>query len=463
MNQEESRALAFYQECTARQTTKIVQDDFWSAVVLQFSILEPAVKHGLLALSTLHEHSVLNQLTSRQSKKTEFAFRQYNLAIICAQNLVGRAGSAVDPLERLKVLIICALLTCYENIVGNYQRARMHLQTAIRLLRCEKFTSSGNNRNELLHPTRRSNDLIAVEDKLFLLDFQAMTFSDESAPYPHLIGQGDDIGGSPECLVDPSSTSEALSSLISILRFIFHLSVQAVATPISAFDLQLQKNLLTARLHNWTTFFAPLLNARSDAHTELNDNIQAITLLRIYHHMATILLAAAFSSSETSWDAHTTAFSSILDLAASLISTPSLRSLPKSSTTPSMSSATPAPSDPFTFNIGIIVPLFLLAFRCRHPILRRRAVDLLSREDRREGVWSSQAAAEVAKVIIRIEEEGLTRVTDEGDVGDGNRVRTIFTRVLLDEDGKGKIWMRVLRQPNGVGGEWEGKEYWVWI
>ncbi|KAL9092839.1 MAG: hypothetical protein Q9165_004257 [Trypethelium subeluteriae] len=383
-----------------------------------------------------------------------------------AKNLVGRVKSAADSMESLKVLVMSAILTCYDNIVGNYERARTHLQSAMKLIRyknqarfCKSSTSSHGDAS-----VRRTHEMMAVESTLLQLDFQAMTFSDASAPYPHLVqGQGQDhIEDLAEEFEDRNSAPEALSSLISLFRSMFHISILAKATPISPSNLQHRRIALTAHFTRWAVFYAPLLtpiplNPLSDA-----EHTNAILLVQIYYHTSITLLDPIFSPSEYIWDAHIETFRTILTLSERLVASTSMSYSPIVQAESSKSTW-----DPFTFNIGLTIPLFLLAFRCRHPSLRRRAVELLSVRDRREGMWSSRAAAEVAKRIIALEEEGIEdMVKSERDIGEERRVRAVFTKVVLDEEetgGGGKVWVRALRMPSGNEGECLGQEFLVWV
>lgn len=61
----------------------------------------------------------------------------------------------------------------------------------------------------------------------------------------------------------------------------------------------------------------------------------------------------------------------------------------------------------FQMDHCIIGPLFTVVFRCRDPYLRRRAVALLYKVPRQEGVWNSHLTARCAERMINIEEEGL--------------------------------------------------------
>jgi hypothetical protein len=73
------------------------------------------------------------------------------------------------------------------------------------------------------------------------------------------------------------------------------------------------------------------------------------------------------------------------------------------------------------FDSGIIGPLYVVAVLCRNPKIRRKALNLLETNPRREGVWDSILGAKAAIVIMNIEEEGM-----EGDyIPEHSRLRGI--------------------------------------
>ncbi|KAL3455181.1 hypothetical protein BJX64DRAFT_295301 [Aspergillus heterothallicus] len=92
----------------------------------------------------------------------------------------------------------------------------------------------------------------------------------------------------------------------------------------------------------------------------------------------------------------------------------------------------------FGFSIGVIPPLYMTATRCRDPHIRRQAIRLLAEYPRREVMWDSTVAAEVARKVMEIE-EGISDSDskcglDEAVLYKPARVRTV-TAVLDDEDG----------------------------
>ena len=59
----------------------------------------------------------------------------------------------------------------------------------------------------------------------------------------------------------------------------------------------------------------------------------------------------------------------------------------------------------FCFSPGIISPLYAAVSRCRDPCIRRKALVLMQRCKRREGLWDSTLAARLGQRVIDIEEQ----------------------------------------------------------
>ena len=58
----------------------------------------------------------------------------------------------------------------------------------------------------------------------------------------------------------------------------------------------------------------------------------------------------------------------------------------------------------FSFSPGIVSPLYVTISRCRDPAVRRKALLLMQRCKRREGLWDSALAARLGERVIEIEE-----------------------------------------------------------
>ena len=125
-------------------------------------------------------------------------------------------------------------------------------------------------------------------------------------------------------------------------------------------------------------------------------------------------------TSEMGWDAFTARYERIVDLAELVIEPASCGN----KTTPK-----------FSIDMDTVAPLFAVASRCRHPVIRRKAITLLYAAPRQEGIWNSILAAQIAEQVVRLEEEGLGSIASADDVPQRARLRS----VELDFDHHGRI------------------------
>ena len=103
--------------------------------------------------------------------------------------------------------------------------------------------------------------------------------------------------------------------------------------------------------------------------------------------------------------------------------------IPPSTLTPRHLSVMAHPT--FTVSPGIILPLHILTTRCRDPRLRRRALALLERCNRKEGQWDSQVCARWGRRVMEREEVATLRILRACQgVGDGEgRRKNVVTRI----------------------------------
>ena len=69
-------------------------------------------------------------------------------------------------------------------------------------------------------------------------------------------------------------------------------------------------------------------------------------------------------------------------------------------------------SPPFTFEMGVIAPLYLTVLKCREPKLRQRALSLLEQAPAREGLWNRAEAIRVCRRVVQLECSSGQRLSD---------------------------------------------------
>lgn len=137
--------------------------------------------------------------------------------------------------------------------------------------------------------------------------------------------------------------------------------------------------------------FNPLLqNAVSAPGIILNP---AALILSLYQKLLVIALAPVRTDSEMIYDTFLPDFKYIIDTCAALIHARNKTNMP--------------PNPRFSLEVGIVPPLHVTAMKCRDPIVRRKAVDLLFLSPRQEGMWDGILTARLGKWVIACEEKDL--------------------------------------------------------
>lgn len=110
---EERRCFDFFLNRTASQLSGFWDSDFWDCLILRATHHQPAIRHAVLALGSLHERfeagdsSVLKPIWDK--REGGFALKQYNHAI---QQLIKPASEGQQAVD--VCLIACLLFACFE-------------------------------------------------------------------------------------------------------------------------------------------------------------------------------------------------------------------------------------------------------------------------------------------------------------------------------------------------------------
>lgn len=107
-------------------------------------------------------------------------------------------------------------------------------------------------------------------------------------------------------------------------------------------------------------------------------------------------LCVMSTSEETTHDAYTDVFSDMADISAEAVAAKRDRLWLKRTN--------------FSFDSGIIIPLYLAVMKCRDRVVRRRIISSLVSTGWREGLWDSVFAGRLGQWAMEVEEEFL-----EGD------------------------------------------------
>ncbi|KAK7228214.1 hypothetical protein V2G26_000384 [Clonostachys chloroleuca] len=416
LSDEETRAFHHFRQSTAADLAGEFATDFWGRLVLQFGHREPCVRHLTIAISSLHASLVndgfatsLYPILPAEDLRSR-AVAQYTKALhLFNQHIVSKQGSSFD------VTMLCSLLCMtFEWLRTNHNAALVHLRSILRLVREWHETSTGStgritgNQTSYWSPSGH-----LIRSTLFpmlrrtMMEVRSIVNNADDMVFPAIEPERSD----PDTF---SNVVEARDSLFIILGDLYDLfiTVGPAKPKIRPRQPSGQKSLTPqARWDLWSTRLKNFLAQNPTQHS-----LAASLTLQIWQKTTGIMLAVKDVQQEVVFDIFTDTFETIVDLSTQLYS------LPRSGLSADMS---------------IVAVLYFTATKCRHPIIRRRALGLLTAAPRREGIWQSEGAAKVAAEIMEIEEGFVTgEVTKETDLEESARVK----QAVVDLGGEDTTW-----------------------
>jgi hypothetical protein len=175
-----------------------------------------------------------------------------------------------------------------------------------------------------------------------------------------------------------------------------------------------------------------------------------IYILQTHHIAATIQISNSLYAEESIYDSFDSEFARMNSLAEKLLSNHSLESKETGYETSF------AAETFFSVDVGIVHPLYLAATKCHHLPTRERAISLLHRVPRQEGIWNGVLMAKVAERVKQVEEEGFGEFRIDGGqrVPGWQRVHGIIRGIRETEK---SMVIGCRRMLNGNDGGWDEK------
>lgn len=394
------RYFDFFRSKTATDSNIVVDSRFWDRVLLQASHTEPAIRHAVLALSSLHQaqHDVHNA-----AQHLAYAKQKHHIALGEAQELVHNS----KPGDLMRVLIVCVLFICIESVRGNCDTAMMHLSSGRAI--CSQY------RRRLLQ--YKNGELGEIEELFARLDFAACTFANNTNIYPFTLD--DFYQTKPHLHTDDFATlAQARATLIDLLRWhlVFIETSQDLPNP-SVEELCIFE-IIGSAFSKWKIRFDVLINSLPSA----NQETPSILVLYLWYTFSQITLST-HSPQAPRDEANLPHFKAMLHYSERIA-----KYMDNS-----------GPDGHFSLELGCSPPLFFVATRCRDPTLRRRAIAALRASPGVEGLWETDGAAAIAERLMQVEEEGLL-VHVAADVPRWKRIEDERVQLGIDV-GKGRAWI----------------------
>lgn len=368
----ERRCLQFFCEVAAPVLSGPLDPYFWTHLILQFSHMEPAVRHSVVAVGSLYEQVHGHRTSSSSLPDDNVALTHYNAAIKHLNTMNNES----------LVLLVCILFICIEFLRGNRAAATAHCQHGITILK----------RVEETFPWVKTY-LSPLFRRLSVLPF---FFAVVDRLEPNLLCLDDAI---PSFFTYGDAQFYLDGILGRTVRLIRRGDVSRLGClkhkPVSS-DLIAEQSHTRTLLDEWHFSFTKLI---FQSHEQGSTSVQQCNM-SIRYLICRVWAETAFEFEQTMYDKYIHIFRSVVDLAAT-----------------AKASDYCAKPIKFTFEMGFIPVLYFATIKCRCLETRLRALSLMRNLGAsRENLWDLVTMFVSAKRIIEIE-HGAT-LTDDGQLSD---------------------------------------------
>ncbi|KAH9215099.1 hypothetical protein DL95DRAFT_425192 [Leptodontidium sp. 2 PMI_412] len=383
-NEEENRGFDFFLRNTVAELSGYYDSSFWGKLVLAASAQNPSLRHAVIALGALHEDFSRKRLApstpSEVDEKAQFALNQYAKAIAAL-----RMSLSSGKEEPLPALMSCILFVCFDSLRGWFESAMVHLESGLRILRDMRSSGRDGIVEESIAPllTRLSMQSIiyvetrcAADKAAFARKLMAVTGKDDVIP--------DEFKYLEEAR---NSLNQAADGLFGVF-YLWDEDLPVVLQPTESLAM-LDK--YTSQLSRWNLAYEKFMVSKSKYLT--SREVQGAALLKIHHTTAKIIAnlhADTDDMREVSKIVHTRTFLKCLNDFEIVInlSRPLIAAVEQDA-------KNGKPPLTFSSDMGLIGPLYYVCINCPDLSLREKAMELLSRCPRREGMWNSVLVAQM--------------------------------------------------------------------
>ncbi|KAI1799650.1 hypothetical protein F4811DRAFT_542859 [Daldinia bambusicola] len=374
-SEDERRALQFFCQAAGPSLSGPMDPYFWTHLVMQFSNFEPAVRHSLVAISSLYEHIQTRSKSSQQLVDNRFALSHYNSAIRELKTMKN------EPL----VLVVCILFICIEFLQNNRDGAIQHCKHGVYILK----------NAEAAFPWTKEH-LSPIFRRLTIFPF---FFALDQTDFPKFLNLEDRVPDSFD------SFDEAIYCIDGILLRTARLIRSGDAYRLGNMrrcpvvpDLLAEQNETRILLDNWNARFYAL-RRRYSTSAMSEETLCNITLR---YGVSRIWVETAFEYDETVYDKYLDRFRYMVAAAAKLHSSKALRR------------GNPQRSPKFIFEMGFIPLLYYIVMKCRCLETRLEALSLMKELGAsKENLWEVSTMHAVGRRIIEIEHDFVLDIRDQ--------------------------------------------------
>lgn len=400
----ERQAFEFFRSSTAQALCAASQGEqhTWLNTIPQMAMSEPAVRHALCALASLHWYTV-QPSTEFMNESLELSVCQYKKAMFALRTRKD-AGISV-------AIISCLLFTLYESFQGQQEYAMLHVRHGAKLLLSQATPKRS------AHPVPPPSLSIMRRSRSIDLCPRIMSI------FLRLVCHLKLLGGQPPDIDTFGEANFQCEFAFQSATEASHAFEAGYLAGIESFETRSGRVCVTrvghySTMQRWTTWcaaFDAFMGPLNDDFVIRNAQPEILRLL-VYRRVCKIALDVSPSTSETVFDNFLADFRHILDLCSRLVDIWQPVVPAGAMGTATMLKTTTVASTPkLTVSSGPLLEiLYLVCWKCREPSLRRRALHLLSVFNMRDGLLDSKKLMACAARIIETEEERALNLVRSG-------------------------------------------------
>ncbi|KAH8690324.1 hypothetical protein BGW36DRAFT_69800 [Talaromyces proteolyticus] len=399
-SQLERRAFHFYFHFVSPSLSGMADFGFWGGTVLQICRSQPLIWDAVISLSALYEHK--HTMESSRTKLgprnyiNEQALSWYLRSLATLQANIERGSADLDV-----SLISCTLFIIIEVLQGNISAALRLYQQGVQLV-TYIMSVAGSKAIATATVTNVAPVILRMGTSSLLTKCGSL------APR---------VASFADVAIAFSTIPEAKRILYAIMweirvfdRDYSHKlnsraasgdqqpSIHALDNMNTTTSFAARQQRLELRLNTWRRNFNTFPQVQNYLSNKTSVGAgQAPTTTQYAGIIATLLMTWLTASilTKTRLDASEAVYDTYDHLFEDMIAHASI------------ALAGPNKQPPFTFEMGIGLPLFITAIKCRNPTLRRKALEYLYQSPPVQGMYVCAAAANIATVVIELEEDCL--------------------------------------------------------
>jgi len=427
-DENEWHYFRYFNDNLAEALSGLIKTSLWKHYIPQLGELVPYVRNAMIALGALSLSKTINPVSIAVNRYVPTSHELYAVSRY-VKSLEGMRKALTEEVDSRQILIACLLVFCFESLQGHQASASIHASGGLEVV--SRFIKNPGNKwimpADKERSTRRTTNMLD-EDLCAAysgLDLHALLFIDTRSSLTHQRFKANInavVNNMPDNFKDIYEVAEFWQMILRRnCHFIAVAQSKLVELQVStSLDFKDFETNLRPGNNPWTDPSIKsedipnyLYNERDEyildmakfqtavgkilsVHSSLDGGrgFFIAKLLEIQMEMSRINLIYCFFPRSVEWDKYLETYRKIINSVHAVL--PYLKQ--NANQNPTIL--------PFSFDVGILPALTLVANFCRFKVEREMALEIFDQiGEYREGIWDAVVCHQISKWLVRLEEE----------------------------------------------------------